>query len=280
MRWFYNLRVLYKLLFSFVVVALVAAIVGLVGITGIRTMQQADTELYEKVTVPTAQLGEITKKFQMISTSTRNVLVSDTQEDMQIQADRIRQLTSDIDALQREYERNITSNEMRDTFAQFTRSRKDFIPLRNKVVALGMDNMRADAVALINGDAGRAAEAVEAALDKMVHMQIAHAKATAEGNASLARQTTLLMVAVIVFVILVAIGFGIWLAHLISRPIKTLSDRTEHLRRFGIANLATASEAMAKGVLDATINVDTPILEIDYKDEIGALADSINGIIK
>src|SRR5882724_2617298 len=173
MKWFYNLKVSSKLLLSFIVVSMIAAVVGVVGVTEIRTLQQADTDLYEKVTLPTAQLGEITKKFETICTTTRNVLLLETQEDMLVQADKIKHLTDDINALQRDYEKSISSKEMRETFNQFSEARKTFIPLRDKVVSLGIDNMRADAIELMNGDAGRAAETVEASLEKMVQMQIA-----------------------------------------------------------------------------------------------------------
>ena len=63
---FKNMSIGKKLIGGFVIVALIAGIIGFIGIAKIRAIGAADTMLYEKITVPTAQLLKISTSFQMM----------------------------------------------------------------------------------------------------------------------------------------------------------------------------------------------------------------------
>ena len=81
MKWFYDLTLKTKLLSSFLGVAFVSAIIGLVGITEMRDMNAADTMMYEKMTVPTAELGDIQSNIQATAAQVYSLLLSTNAED-------------------------------------------------------------------------------------------------------------------------------------------------------------------------------------------------------
>ena len=68
---FKNFRIRTKLLLAFSFVALITVAVGYTGITKIRQVDRADTELYESMTVPLAQLAGITEAVQRIRVALR-----------------------------------------------------------------------------------------------------------------------------------------------------------------------------------------------------------------
>jgi len=54
MQWFYNFKLRTKLLAGFILVAVMAVAIGYIGIKKIHEIDDADTRLYEKMTVPLA----------------------------------------------------------------------------------------------------------------------------------------------------------------------------------------------------------------------------------
>jgi methyl-accepting chemotaxis protein len=51
MNWFYNLKISLKLIIGFMTVAVIAGVIGVIGVVGvynIKTINHADTELYEE----------------------------------------------------------------------------------------------------------------------------------------------------------------------------------------------------------------------------------------
>jgi methyl-accepting chemotaxis protein len=81
MRWFYNMKISAKLLVSSFVMAAIAGVVGYVGISQMSTITTADTKMYEVMTVPISQLGDISRKFQQLRTTIRDTLLADTKEE-------------------------------------------------------------------------------------------------------------------------------------------------------------------------------------------------------
>ena len=80
--------------------------------------------------------------------------------------------------------------------------------------------------------------------------------------------------------VVLGLGLGFFVARTISKPIQEVVARAEKLASVDIANLGKSNEAVARGELDVKVVTGTELLEIHTKDEVGALAGSINGIIQ
>src|SRR4029453_276960 len=91
-KWFNNLSISQKLLTSFALVSVIAGVAGLVGIKNIRTIGDADAFLYEEVTVPATQLGDLSATFDRVQVELSHVLLADTQEEIQKHTDEVRKL--------------------------------------------------------------------------------------------------------------------------------------------------------------------------------------------
>lgn len=73
MNWFRSLHLGMQLMVSFVFVALIAAVVGIIGITNISHIGQADRMLYEKVTVPSSYVSDMSIAFQRVRICLRDM---------------------------------------------------------------------------------------------------------------------------------------------------------------------------------------------------------------
>ncbi|NVN93547.1 MAG: MCP four helix bundle domain-containing protein, partial [Desulfuromonadales bacterium] len=73
MKWFQSLHLGTQLMVSFVFVALITAVVGIFGITKITHIGDADRVLYEKVTVPSSYVAEMSIAFQRVRICLRDL---------------------------------------------------------------------------------------------------------------------------------------------------------------------------------------------------------------
>src|SRR3972149_11252663 len=131
MKWFYDLKLSAKLLSGFCIMAIVAGVIGYVGITNIGAVATADRELYENITVPTADLGNLGKYFQQVRVVMRDAILADNQADYQKQAEKIKQLTGDITQSAANFEKAVANPEVKAASENFAAGRKDFLPLRD-----------------------------------------------------------------------------------------------------------------------------------------------------
>ena len=81
MKWFYNLKISTKLLGGFISVALIAAVVGGVGFIEIGKMDDNSTRLYERVTVPTSELADMSTAFQRVRLNLYQAVLSDNPQE-------------------------------------------------------------------------------------------------------------------------------------------------------------------------------------------------------
>ncbi len=98
MQFYQRLPVKYKLLSGFCLTACFCAVVGWVAIKNLESLASADTRLYQSVTVPTEQLGDIAESVQRIRVALRDLLlVSDAKQTSTI-VDSIHQLNQQVES--------------------------------------------------------------------------------------------------------------------------------------------------------------------------------------
>ena len=83
MKWFSNLKTSKKLISSFMLVALIWGIMGVYAIYDLNLMHKYDTRLYENVTVPISEMGEISTEFQRLRADARDMILAQSSEDIE-----------------------------------------------------------------------------------------------------------------------------------------------------------------------------------------------------
>ena len=219
MQWFYNLTLKAKLLTGFITVAIIAAIIGGIGIYDINKIEQADTKLYEKVTVPLGEMAEISIAFQRIRVNARDIIVASSLEDKKKFAGRIKELRETIGNASNSFEKTILTDEGRKMFAEFVQTRQVYGPLLDKVVALAMADQDAEATALLQGEAGKASRDEQNAINALMESKLKQAKLTSDENTATAKQATLMMSIAIAIGVALAIGLGLFIARIVGRQL-------------------------------------------------------------
>ena len=258
MQWFNNLKIGTKLVSSFAVVALIAGVIGFIGINKIHQIDVADTILYEKITVPLSDLGDISTSFQRIRINVRDLVeANDKQEKLQI-LDVIKKLRSEISDKQTLFEKTILTDEGRKLFEDFKKNRELYGVFIDRITLLAEADKDAEATALLKGEGKKISLQYQETIDKLQEAKLKQAKLTSEGNTAIAASASKLMTGLAIGGALLAICLGLFISRTISRPINEAVN---------VAN------ALSKG--DLTISVESR-----SKDETGLMMLAISQMVE
>ncbi|MDP4115203.1 MAG: methyl-accepting chemotaxis protein [Bacteroidota bacterium] len=257
MKWFYNLKVGTKLLSGFVLVAIIAAVNGYIGISNIKSLDKSGAELYEKTTVPLAQIGEISTYFQRVRLNTREVVTAESKEDINSYADKIQVYRDSISALGKLFEGSITSSELKDAWSEFKQARVSYGKDLDQLIELAKVNKDNEANLLVRGSLEKTSREEMKDITNIVDIMQKAAKEKADSNTKQADSASNIMLIFMIICVIVAIGLGILIARMISKPVNKVVELAEKL---------------AKGDTEVSIDVDS-------RDEIGMLASAFQALI-
>ncbi len=257
MKWFYNLKISAKLISGFIFVSLIAGIIGVIGVINIKAVNEADTELYEKMTVPISQMSHISTAFQRIRVNLRDMINANDAAEIKIYSDKIAERRAEIAGLIENFKQTIENPEMQEAFKVFEDSRAAYVPEIDKAMELAKQNRDEEAYQLISeeGTAGIASRAEQDAIDKVIELKLSQAKDMEDKITVDANRWVIILAILIAIAMLFAIGIGLFISNIVSKPLK----RALHM----------ISE-MSLGHLGTRLNINT-------KDEIGKMAGAMDG---
>ena len=233
MKGFMNMKIGAKLLTGFILVALIAGVMGIVAINNIRTLDAADTKLYESMTVPLYEMGEISTAFQRVRVNLRDMLIS---KDSSVHADMLQRIEDrfhEIDTNSATFKSTILSDEMRALWGKYEVALEEYKKQARDVAALADNGQIPEATDAMSetGAAGEASLVLQDIIDEIMVAKVELAKTMVEDNAALADRSATTMIIVLVVVMLLAVGLGVMLSSLISKPLKKALEMIQELGR-------------------------------------------------
>ncbi len=255
------MKIIGKLVIGFVVVALLGAAVGVFGIFSMRTIDAADTMLYEKMTVP---LGDVANFGAMINRKRSVALMlvfAPSAAELENQAKKFDGLDKVLEEAKKSYNETLFTDAGKALFNKMLDAEKVFNAELVKLLALTRAGNRGAAEALAYGSLQDSMNTLNAVLDEMVDSKKTLAKEQADHNTELANSTTVIMIVVAALVTLLSVIIGVALALSISKPLA-----------IAVAHLGE----MAQGDL----RNDIPAVYLKRSDEIGDLAKALDALSK
>lgn len=258
MQWFLDRPIGTKLLIAFLLVAIGAAAAGTESIVTLRRMTAADDVLYNRMTVPLAEIGTAAKQFQRTRVNLRDAIFnSPSPEAVAERAKTLSALHVSVDSTLRRFEQTVVSAQMKSLFTNLVEARDAFSPYEDSLVTLARAGQTAEAVALLNGAAFAKAKEVETAFDAIMDEKVVDAKELADANAAEAASATRLVLVLVIVSVLMAIVAGVTLARLIGGPLQEMAAIA---RRLAIGDLR-------------------PITPLARRDETGLLSQAFGDMI-
>ncbi len=259
---FKNMKLGIKVLTGFVVLTVIAGAIGIVGTVNIHKINAADTMLYEKMTIPVGQLGEIGMNFHRIRVNLRDAIAENDPVKAEGFTKRADEFYNTISKLLVEYEKSLMTDEGRKDFAAFMTAIKDYHSDQEKIIDLIKQNKKVEAAALLYGQGGKTARVVIEDIDKLHDQKNKLAKDTADNNTVMANASIALMYTLIA----IAIIFSIILTLFIMKNISTIINGL-------LKVVASLTQATIDGKLDTRADVAT----INF--EFRGIGEGLNNIV-
>jgi len=226
---FKNMKLATKVLSGFIVIALIACLIGALGMIKIKQIADADTVLFERVTVPVGELADIAVNFQRVRVNSRDLIHAVTKEKRANFEKRIAELRSQISEKSSSFEKTIITDEARKLFEEFKQARTAYGVQLDKMVALTNQDKVSEALAVLEGDAATASRNEQNLLEKIMDRKIKQGKTISEDNTKIANTATYMMTAFMVIGFLLAITIGIFISQIIKKIINTLLAAIKNL---------------------------------------------------
>lgn len=252
MQWFTNLRINAKLISSFIVVALLAGIVGVIGIYNIKKIDDNYGDLYVNFGISASDIGEMGIAFNDNRSLIRDILIFKGSTDRAKYAAKIKENDKKIEQLMVKIEKTMQTEDGRRLYVSIKENKTKYDSVRDRVISLAMSNQEDQATALFYGEAAVPAGQVAAAINQLFEMKASVGLKKSEEYSASSSATVYTMLLVVVIAAAAAVGLGLFIARIISRPVN---------------ELVSAAERIADGDLNVRIDVNT-------KDEIGVLAET------
>ncbi len=216
MKWYYDLKLGTKLISGFILVAIIAGLIGLIGVVNIHKIEDEDTKLYEKITVPLGELQNMTCTYLLIRVAVRDTILESDPAKNKIHINKIRELISSVEKDGVNLEKTILTEEGRKLFTTFTDAWKQYKTALEPLLLLAEQDKDAEAKVLMDGEVKTAGMAAYDALDKLVDAKITQGKVTAQSNALLAGTATRSTLTLTVIGALLAVGLGIFISRIVQ----------------------------------------------------------------
>ena len=82
MKLYRNMKIGTKMILGYLIIALLAGAIGVLGIVNIKTIDDADTKLYEMMTVPLGQMVELVEAFQRMRGNVKDIMLADNLDEI------------------------------------------------------------------------------------------------------------------------------------------------------------------------------------------------------
>ncbi|MCE1224996.1 MAG: methyl-accepting chemotaxis protein [Geobacteraceae bacterium] len=258
MQWIKDLKVGVKLVTGFVMVAIIAAVVGVIGITKIKQIDHDAAMMYERMTVPLGDLGATSVLFQRVRINLRDFVETKDAAKRQQYLDTMKKLRQAMTERSEKIEKTLISDEAKKAFNEFKEARNVYGGFIDKIVELDVAEKDAEALALLHGDAFKAAMHEQEVLDKLVESKEGLAKLAAENNDKAANVAIKLMLGVVVVAMILAVVLGLFISRMITTPL---------------AGAVKIAERLAEGDLTAQVTINS-------KDEVGQLEEAMSHMLQ
>jgi methyl-accepting chemotaxis protein len=208
-----------KLTIGFLAVTAIAGTIGIVGSVSLKSIDTADTKMYEKETLPVSYLLAITEAFQRTRLNITDMVIASTDEERAPSEKTITTMTDTLDKNQSLYAKSIQTEAGQKLFDTFMTAYNAYQEPFAQVMSLAKQNKKDEATAILLGPGRKAAQAVQAAIDDLVKWKTENAHQMAQANRALADMSTIIMILSIIVGVVASIVLGFLLTRSVTRPL-------------------------------------------------------------
>lgn len=250
MKLYKNMKIGTKMIVGYLIVALLAGAIGVLGIVNIQKIDEADTYLYEKMTVPLGELVLIAESFQRMRGNLKDILLSTTLAEIEDYESRIVLRNEEFATNLESFVTTIFTEEGNTLATEIQATKTQYDAVAEKVIAYAKAGEIDKAHELLTGEGNDLRTIIEKDYRRLMEIKVNASAQTALDNTALANSSTVMTIIILVAVMVISMLLGYFISSSIRKPINKMVE---------------VSKRIADGDLDVQISIDS-------NDEIGILA--------
>ena len=233
----------------------------------IKKIDNADTILYEQVTVPIAALGDLGREIQTLQVDLRDMLIkTDPSERLKMQ-DQVKGDLESIKKTEDDYAKTNLDEQDKKNWQTYLDARNLAVSETNQCIDLAKADKKAEALTLLLGDLDKKYTAVEDTLNNVTKYNVDSGKKTMEDNQATTSRATNTMISIIILGALLAGVLGTILMKNVVNIIKSILNETQHL-----------TEACLEGKLDT--RGDPEKINFEFQGIVQGVNNILDALIK
>ncbi len=243
-----------KLFGGLLLIAFFGLLIGLVGMVNLSRVNDADTLLYQKITVPIGQVGDILQLVQRIRANLATSMFQNN-EDAAAAMGRLKGYFDTIHTREDQYKTSfINDNDVR-TFQEYLPMRQAFEAATIRVVELRLAGKVPEAEAEMLGPWRTTYDPLVAKTDEIVKLNVDQGKSTSEGNTVLAQFSVTAMISAIGVAMLLSILLALLISRSVLRVFATVENSSDNVAT-GIQQISASSIQLAQGASEQAANLE------------------------
>lgn len=267
---FEKMKIRYKLLTGFLLLAIIASVLGVFGIIQMKKIILADTKLYQTIAVPLGYTTHISTNFQLIRVSLRDALFKKNNIETKSSFDRIDELSIEMDKQLSLYKETLRDETDKKNFETLINAKKEYLTYLPEFKRLLNEKDTTGALNWMRGSWQKPTAALLTAVDDIVVYNIESGRKMSNNNASLANSSTNLMIIFSVIAAIMAIFLGYYISMNIRNIISELIAVTKEL-----VNASLAGKLEIRGEPER-INFEFREIIIGVNDTLDAVIGPLN----
>ena len=241
-----------KLIGSFCLVSLMLLVGGFIGVSNIMYLNKNITTLYNINTKPLVAMGDISELWQELRAEIRTAYSQKFVYGKEIarELEKIAAINERGKKDLAEVGATLTEGEIKKEYDHLISLFMRQNPNLEKLIKMINDNMKDEAMAFMEGEVTTVENQITDSFHKIINMEVQQADATMQASTSRANMATWFASASTVLAFIVAVGIGIFMSLMITRPIARvidgLNEGAEQVTA-AASQVATSSQHLADG---------------------------------
>ena len=257
MKWFYDLKISTKLISSFLVVLALTAAMGGFAIHQLGAVNQAAQDIKGNW-MPSMRAAAGMRFFAANYRLKENRHLATEIAEEKAQAEReAADARQQFETRMGTYEQLLSNDEDRQLLASVKSAWEAYLASSKQLLEFSRQNQEVQARGLLRGESKGHFDEVTSRLQKMIELNDVGATVAGDKGSALYENARLSIIAVLVAALLIGLGLAVFIARIISRPLR---------------QAATAAEQLAEGNLNAHI-------EPGAKDETGMVLNAMRNMV-
>lgn len=261
MRWFLNKKTSFKLLSTFILIAVILAGVSTYAMTNMNRIHQIGSDMYTQALQPMENMAKAQNELLQLRITWRDIATSEDNEELEAKTEELKKIRKDVEENigiytdSYESESAEAQQEAQEFHDMFMADFKAYNDLMDQAIQSVVADRRS--FAQLDDDLYGYHNRLTNSLEEIWELDMSLSEEEYVDSNKTFSTTIKIMIAIVVITLIICIALGMMLTRIIARPLD---------------NMADLLEKVAQGDLTVTTNIQT-------NDEIGRLAESLNKMV-